>query len=231
MAGAARPGAGGDLPPGASAWSAGPVGFHRCQPSLASASPACRSSTGSITSAWPSPAGQHAHVVLGGESFVALAEGLQNALWALGGAPAEHRSDSLSAAFRNLERDAAADLTATLRGAVRALRHDADPQQPRRRARERCDRRAARPSQERASAGTAAARQRRFRRSRSLSPLRRRGGRPRQCTPPQGIGDRARAAQAAAATPHRRLTRRNWSPSPAAAGSCSAASSTPFPRG
>jgi len=55
---------------------------------------------------------EQAHVVLGGESFVALAEGLQNALWALGGAPAEHRSDSLSAAFRNLDRDAAADLTA-----------------------------------------------------------------------------------------------------------------------
>ncbi len=34
---------------------------------------------------------EHAHVVLGGESFVALAEGLQNALWALGGAPREHR--------------------------------------------------------------------------------------------------------------------------------------------
>ena len=33
----------------------------------------------------------HAHVVLGGESFVALAEGLQNALWALGGVPLEHR--------------------------------------------------------------------------------------------------------------------------------------------
>jgi hypothetical protein len=50
-------------------------------------------------------------VVLGGESLVALAEGLQNALWALGGAPLEHRSDSLSAAFRNLERNAAEDLT------------------------------------------------------------------------------------------------------------------------
>ncbi len=46
---------------------------------------------------------EHAHVILGGESYVALAEGLQNALWALGGAPREHRSDSLSAAFRNLE--------------------------------------------------------------------------------------------------------------------------------
>jgi hypothetical protein len=45
---------------------------------------------------------EHAHVILGGESFVALAEGLQNALWALGGVPQYHRTDSLSAAFRNL---------------------------------------------------------------------------------------------------------------------------------
>lgn len=54
---------------------------------------------------------EHAHVILGGESYVALAEGLQNALWAVGGAPIEHRSDSLSAAFRNLDADARADLT------------------------------------------------------------------------------------------------------------------------
>src|SRR5580700_10199392 len=54
---------------------------------------------------------EHPHVVLGGESFVALAEGLQNALWALGRAPLQHRSDSLSAAFRNLDRDARQDLT------------------------------------------------------------------------------------------------------------------------
>src|ERR1700756_4935801 len=54
---------------------------------------------------------EHAHVVLGGESFVALAEGLQNALWALGGVPEQHRSDSLSAAFRNLDRAAQDDLT------------------------------------------------------------------------------------------------------------------------
>ncbi len=54
---------------------------------------------------------EHAHVVLGGESYVALAEGLQNALWSLGGVPANHRTDSLSAAFRNLERTAQADLT------------------------------------------------------------------------------------------------------------------------
>ena len=45
---------------------------------------------------------RHAEVVLGGESFVALSAGLQNALWAAGGVPAEHRTDSLSAAFANL---------------------------------------------------------------------------------------------------------------------------------
>ena len=54
---------------------------------------------------------EHAHVVLGGESFVALATGLQNALWTLGGAPEEHRSDSLSAAFRNLGLGTVEDLT------------------------------------------------------------------------------------------------------------------------
>ena len=50
-------------------------------------------------------------MVLGGESFVALAEGLQNALWALGCAPLQHRSDSLSAAFRNLDDDTRQDQT------------------------------------------------------------------------------------------------------------------------
>jgi hypothetical protein len=54
---------------------------------------------------------EHAHVILGGESFVALAEGLQNALWSAGGAPHYHRSDSLSAAFRNLDAEARTDLT------------------------------------------------------------------------------------------------------------------------
>ncbi len=62
---------------------------------------------------------EHAHVVLGGESFVALAEGLQNALWALGGVPLEHRSDSLSAAFCNLDRDAQDDLTQRYQGLMR----------------------------------------------------------------------------------------------------------------
>jgi len=53
----------------------------------------------------------HVTVVLGGESFSALAEGLQEALWRLGGAPLEHRTDSLSAAFKNLSVEAQKDLT------------------------------------------------------------------------------------------------------------------------
>ena len=55
---------------------------------------------------------EHAAVVLGGESFTALAENLQNALWTLGGVPREHRTDSLSAAYRNLDEEAARDVTA-----------------------------------------------------------------------------------------------------------------------
>lgn len=45
---------------------------------------------------------RYAEVVLGGESYMALASGIQNALWAIGGVPEEHRTDSLSAAFNNL---------------------------------------------------------------------------------------------------------------------------------
>ena len=44
---------------------------------------------------------QYAQIIQGGESFVGLSEGLQNALFASGGAPKEHRTDSLSAAYRN----------------------------------------------------------------------------------------------------------------------------------
>ncbi|HUD94610.1 MULTISPECIES: IS21 family transposase [Sphingobium] len=54
---------------------------------------------------------EHAAVVLGGESFAALSEHLQDALWKLGGAPIEHRSDSLSAAYKNLDADAQRDFT------------------------------------------------------------------------------------------------------------------------
>jgi hypothetical protein len=54
-------------------------------------------------------------VIHGGESFVALAEALQNALEACGGVPAEHRTDSLSACFRNREGSYAGDYTSRYR--------------------------------------------------------------------------------------------------------------------
>jgi len=42
-----------------------------------------------------------AHIIQGGESYSALADGLQKALHKLGGTPKEHRTDSLSAAYVN----------------------------------------------------------------------------------------------------------------------------------
>jgi len=53
----------------------------------------------------------HIRVILGGESYTALAEGLQEALQRLGGAPKEHRTDSLSAAYKNLTQLEQEDLT------------------------------------------------------------------------------------------------------------------------
>jgi transposase InsO family protein len=50
-------------------------------------------------------------VILGGESYAALAEGLQEALQRLGGTPQEHRTDSLSAAYKNLGKAAQEDMT------------------------------------------------------------------------------------------------------------------------
>jgi hypothetical protein len=50
-------------------------------------------------------------VIQGGESYPALAQGLQEALQALGGCPKEHRTDSLSAAFKNLSPKAQEDMT------------------------------------------------------------------------------------------------------------------------
>lgn len=50
-------------------------------------------------------------VIVGGESYSALAEGLQEALYCLGGVPLEHRTDSLSAAFKNLSKAEQEDMT------------------------------------------------------------------------------------------------------------------------
>lgn len=44
---------------------------------------------------------QYVQVIQGGESFIGLSQGLQNALHSSGGAPKIHRTDSLSAAYRN----------------------------------------------------------------------------------------------------------------------------------
>lgn len=53
----------------------------------------------------------YAQVVLGGESFSAVSEGLQNALWLAGGVPKTHRTDSLSAAYKNLTLKEGEDFT------------------------------------------------------------------------------------------------------------------------
>ncbi len=50
-------------------------------------------------------------VIEGGESYTALAEGLQEGLQRLGGAPLEHRTDSLSAAYKNLGKTGQHDMT------------------------------------------------------------------------------------------------------------------------
>jgi len=44
---------------------------------------------------------RYVQIILGGESYSALADGLQSALSLAGGSPVEHRTDSLSAAFNN----------------------------------------------------------------------------------------------------------------------------------
>lgn len=46
-----------------------------------------------------------------GEPYEAFAQGLQEALFFLGGSPKTHRTDSLSASFKNLNRNASDDLT------------------------------------------------------------------------------------------------------------------------
>jgi len=54
---------------------------------------------------------EYAQVILGGESYLALAEGVQNAFWSSGGVPETHRTDSLSAAYKNLSDKAKEEFT------------------------------------------------------------------------------------------------------------------------
>src|SRR5438477_12153512 len=111
---------------------------------------------------------EHVHVVLGGESFVALAEGLQNALWALGQAPLQHRSDSLSAAFRNLDNDTRQDQTRRYEALCAHYRMEPTRQQSGPSARERLHRKPARPSEAGDRGRAVLARVARFRHARSL---------------------------------------------------------------
>jgi len=53
----------------------------------------------------------YVRVIEGGESFVALTTSLNDALHRLGGAPQTHRTDSLSAAYKNLSKDEKQDAT------------------------------------------------------------------------------------------------------------------------
>jgi hypothetical protein len=54
---------------------------------------------------------EYAYIILGGESYSALSAGFQNALLELGGVPQTHRTDSLSAAYRNISKSAQDDFT------------------------------------------------------------------------------------------------------------------------
>lgn len=54
---------------------------------------------------------EYTQVCRGGESFAALSEGMQNAFDELDGCPVTHRTDSLSAAYRNLGQPTAEDFT------------------------------------------------------------------------------------------------------------------------
>jgi hypothetical protein len=74
---------------------------------------------------------RYAQVIQGGESFIALSEGLQNALFESGGAPQEHRTDSLSAAYRNTGGKGRKPLTRLYDDLCHHYRLEADAQQQR----------------------------------------------------------------------------------------------------
>jgi len=100
---------------------------------------------------------RHVTVIDTGESFMALSTGLQAALWALGGVPEEHRTDSLSAAFNNLAEQEA--LTQRYDDLCRHYGLAGQSLQPGAIQRERLHRIAPRLPQDRTGPGPAAARQ------------------------------------------------------------------------
>ena len=111
LAGAQRRRAGRHLPAGASA---GPARACPTSPTWAisaSASPGSRSITGSITSAWPSRAGSTPMSCSAARASWRWPRGCRMRCGRSAARRVQHRSDSLSAAFRNLDRDAQEDLT------------------------------------------------------------------------------------------------------------------------
>lgn len=58
---------------------------------------------------------EYAQVVQGGESYTALADGMQNAFWSIGGVTETHRTDSLSAAYKNCSDKAKEEFTEAYR--------------------------------------------------------------------------------------------------------------------
>ncbi len=172
-----------------------------------------------------------------GESFTALAENLQNALWCLGGVPVEpcrgvrgprgpaRGTDSLSAAYRNLDPDEALDVTRRYEAfsghyGLIASRNNPGPPAPGQGTRERCGRVPQRPSRDGPRSGADSARWSRLRHRRRLPALRRPARRPPQSAP-RGSNRRRNGGTAAAAGtadhrlhracrpghPHRRLPR------------------------
>ncbi len=115
--GAARPGAGGDVPAEAR------TGSEACLPSPIQRGPAppCRQEARAHALSLPAAPVrlQACRAGLGGESFTAPAESLQAAPWQPGGAPREHRAGYLSAGLRNHRKEDAGDLTGCCRSGDR----------------------------------------------------------------------------------------------------------------
>ena len=97
---AARSGAGGVLSPGASAGTGGPVRLHPLRELKVTI--AGQSYPHLLFQLILSHSGWRYAEVAAGETFLALQQGLQNALWTLGGVPQILRSDNTSAATHEL---------------------------------------------------------------------------------------------------------------------------------
>ena len=102
LAGTQRSGSGGLLPPGASTWPGGAARLHHCN-SLG-VTIGGRRYRHLLFQLVLSHSGWRYAEVVAGETFLALKQGLQNALWELGGAPQVIRSDNTSALTHEIKR-------------------------------------------------------------------------------------------------------------------------------